>query len=589
MRTLAGSAGSYSFTKGLPQVSEPGRWRPLIEGDQLARLDGVSDVPIRKIPSTGPASRHFLVDPLSSRPYGPALSNGIDGLSPGRSAYSTVEKTDSHVVVHIGDNNEVVELLEVDGRTTLFIDDIPYRLDGDTLRRADVIETDTPLNALPCRIRRAPGAEVCQTRYVTRTPAPTPDIGLFDDSKGWAPWFGDSIYTPATHRAAMESSKIATHPTFHATMEFQKGIYGRAKVSIPVAGEELVDTFDVGTTIVEAMDGSKHYLFTRLNAGDFYVAEVAKGQSVRGALTFKKASTLPDGVRKELQVVYTGSLNANNTVRIHGVERVEHALKTMEEIAIPIGSHANPPETLKWLKVDTSPGEAAMFDHSTRMIISKLPEGATSWSRSKDAPEALRQRTAEIFDTLFMQTVITPKNASSALKIDETMRKLHNLLPYRLRQHNVRNIAYAEVITAAGKREVYVSVSGAQGATGHLPLFKHNQGMAEITVGETTYFNIDHQASFPSTSLHVTDEGKLLAVPRTIDNIDNYRPELTSRPTSLDSESKLISVIRKKYPDRQSMKSVDVATTMPPCDSCSVVMKEFAYDGGENALQVLWK
>ncbi|KOY00075.1 deaminase domain-containing protein [Pseudomonas nunensis] len=588
-RTLTGSAGSYSFIKGLPQVSEPGRWRPLIEGDQLARFNRVSDVPTRSIPAADATPRHFLVDPLSSRPYGPGLSNSIDGVSPGRSAYSTVEKTDSHVVVHIGDNNEVVEILEVDGRTTLLIDDVPYRLDADVLRRADDMDIGDGLKALPCRIRRAPGAEVCQTRYVTRTPAPTPDIGLFDDSKGWAPWFGDSIYTPATNRAAMESFNIATHPSFHATMEFQKGLYGRVKVSIPVAGEELVDTFDVGTTIVEAMDGSKHYLFTRLNAGDFYVAEIAKGQSVRDALIFRKASTLPDEVRKELLVVYTGSLNANNTVRIHGVEAVERALKTMEEIAIPIGGHANPPDTLKWLKVDTSPGEAAMFDHSTRMIISKLPEGATSWSRSKDAPEAFRQRTAEIFDTLFLKTVITPKNATSALKIDATMHQFHKLLPYRLRQHSVRNIAYAEVITAAGKREVYVSVSGAQGATGHLPLFKHNRGMDEVIVGETTYFNIDRNASFPSTSLHVTDEGKLLAVPHTIGDIDNYRPDLTSRPTSLDSESKLISVIRKKYPNRESMKSVDVATTMPPCDSCSVVMKEFAYDGGENALQVLWK
>ncbi|MFJ7798073.1 deaminase domain-containing protein [Pseudomonas sp. NPDC096950] len=585
VRTLAGISGQYSFTQGFTQATTPGRWMPLNNGDQLATIKGIDDVPIREIPNAD-SPRHFLVDPLSSLPYGPRLATRRRDFSPGRSSFAPLENNHSHVIVELPENARVLEVLEVDGRTTLLIDDVPYRLDGDTLRRADSADT---LKALPCRIRRAPGAEVCQTRYVTRSLAPTPDVGLFDDSKGWAPWFGDSIYTPAAHRAAMESSKIATHPSLHATMEFQKGIYGRAKVSIPVAGEELMDTFDVGTAIVEAMDGSKHYLFTRLNAGDFYVAEVAKGQSVRDALTFKKASTLPDEVRKELQVVYTGSLNANNTVRIHGVEAVERALKTMEDIAIPIGSHANPPETLKWLKVDTSPGEAAMFDHSTRMIISKLPEGATSWSRSKDAPEALRQRTAEIFDTLFLQTVITPKNASSALKIDETMKKLHKLLPYRLRQHNVRNIAYAEVVTATGKREVYVSVSGAQGATGHLPLFKHNQGMAEITVGETTYFNIDHKASFPSTSLNVTAEGKLLAVPRTIDNIETYRPELTSRPTSLDSESKLISVIRKKYPDRESMKSVDVATTMPPCDSCSVVMKEFAYDGGENALQVLWK
>ncbi|KAF2390978.1 deaminase domain-containing protein [Pseudomonas frederiksbergensis] len=587
VRTLAGLSGKYNFVQGFAQTTTPGRWMPLKQGDQLATIRGIDDVPIRNISDPG-STRYYLIDPLSSRPYGPTLPTRNSDFTLGRSSFDSLENNKNHVIVEFPENARALEVPEVDGRTTLFIDDVPYRLDGDTLRRADTFDSGDTLKALPCRLRRAPGADVCRTQYVTRDRAPTPDIGLFDDTKGWAPWFGDSIYTPATNRASMKSNKIATHSSFHATMEFQKGIYGRVKVSVPVAGEELVDNFDVGTTIVEAMDGSKHYLFTRLNAGDFYVAEVAKGQSVRDALTFRKASTLPDEVKNELVVVYTGSLNANNTVRIHGVEPVERALKTMEDIAIPIGGHANPPETLRWLKVDTSPGEAAMFDHRTRMIISKLPEGATSWSRSKDAPEALRKKTAEIFDTLFLKTVITPKNADSALRIGETMKTLHKSLPYKLRQHNFRNIAYAEVITKAGKREVYVSVSGAQGVTGHLPLFKNNRGLDEVVVGETTYFNIDRNASFPSTSLNVTTEGKLLAVPRTIDNIDTYRPELTSRPTSLDSESKLISLIRKKYPDREAIKSVDVATTMPPCDSCSVVMKEFSYDGGENALQVLW-
>jgi hypothetical protein len=50
----------------------------------------------------------------------------------------------------------------------------------------------------------------------------------------------------------------------------------------------------------------------------------------------------------------------------------------------------------------------------------------------------------------------------------------------------------------------------------------------------------------------------------------------------------LISVIREKYPDPRSIGTVNVATTMPPCESCSVVIKEFGYDGGENALNVLW-
>uniref|UniRef100_UPI00286A17A3 hypothetical protein n=1 Tax=Pseudomonas sp. TaxID=306 RepID=UPI00286A17A3 len=132
------------------------------------------------------------------------------------------------------------------------------------------------------------------------------------------------------------------------------------------------------------------------------------------------------------------------------------------------------------------------------------------------------------------------------------------------------------------------SVSGAQGATGHLPLFKQNLGADQIKVGETTYFNIDMNEVFPSTSLRVSDEGKLLAVPATIKDIESYSPTLTRKPTSLDSESKLISVIREKYPDPGSIETVNVATTMPPCNSCSVVMKEFSFDGGENALNVLW-
>jgi hypothetical protein len=263
-------------------------------------------------------------------------------------------------------------------------------------------------------------------------------------------------------------------------------------------------------------------------------------------------------------------------------------METMERIAIRIGTSATPPTNMKWLKVDTSPGEALMFDHSTRMIVTQLPKGATSWSRSKVAPEAFRQRTVEIFDTLFLESSIVLKNTDSALRIDSTMKKLHNLIPRHQRPFNARNIAYAEVVTATGKREVYVSVSGAQGATGHLPLFRHNLGADQVKVGETTYFNVDMNEVFPSTSLRVSDEGKLLAVPATIKDIESYSPILTRKPTSLDSESKLISVIREKYPDPRSIGTVNVATTMPPCESCSVVIKEFGYDGRENALNVLW-
>ncbi|WP_460145068.1 deaminase domain-containing protein [Pseudomonas sp. S2_A02] len=359
-------------------------------------------------------------------------------------------------------------------------------------------------------------------------------------------------------------------------------------MSIPYRNQNQFDTFQAGATIIPAIDDSKRYVFTQLDAGAFYVAELAQGQSIRDTLNFKKASTLPEDLKAELLTVYTGSLNANNVARIHGTEAVDRALKTMDEIAIPIGGHVNPPNTLKLLKVDTRPGEAVLFDHSTRMIVTQLPKGATSWSRSKVAPEAFRQRTGEIFDTLFLEPSIVLNNADSALRIDSTMKKLHNLIPRHQRPFNARNIAYAEVVTATGKREVYVSASGAQGATGHLPLFKNNFGADKVEVGQTTYFNVDLNEDFPKTSLLVSDEGKLVAVPVTIKDIESYSPTLTRKPTSLDSESKLISVIRDKYSDPGSIESINVATTMPPCESCSVVLKEFGFDGGVDAMNVLW-
>jgi hypothetical protein len=586
-RKLAGNTDSYRLVHNLPQTTDPGRWKPLTTSDRLATVNGVDDVLVRNT-SPSDLTRFHPVDPATSLPYGPRLHNHSDNLVQGRSTFKSLPPAESHVLVELPEYAHVREVLEVDGRTTLFVDDIPYRLDDNQLRRADLIDDQAMFRSLPCRVRRSPDADVCTTTFVTRDPAPTPAIGSFDESKGWAPWFGDSIYTPATADRTMLLKTLKKKSRLPATMEFQKGIYGRIKVSIPYGNQNQFDTFEAGAIIVPAIDDSKHYVFTRLDAGNFYIAELAQGQSIRDTLNLKKASTLPEDLKAELLTVYTGSLNANNIARIHGTEAVERALRTMEEIAIPIGGHVNPPDTLKLLKVDTSPGEAVLFDHSTRMIVTQLPKGATSWSRSKVAPEAFRQRTVEIFDTLFLEPSIVLNNADNALRIDSTMKRLQMLIPKHQRPTNLRNIAYAEVVTATGKREVYTSVSGAQGATGHLPLFKHHLGADQVSVGQTTYFNIDMNAVFPDTALLVSDEGKLIAIPTTIKDIDSYSPRLTRRPTSLDSESKLISVIREKYPDPGSIETVNVATTMPPCESCSVVIKEFGFDGGENALNVLW-
>jgi hypothetical protein len=587
-KKLAGRTDSYRLVHNLPQTIDPGRWKPLTNGDRLATVNGVDDVLVRNT-SPSDLSRFHPVDPVTSLPYGRRLSNNHRNFMQGRSIFKTLPPTESHTLVELPEYAHIREVLEVDGRTTLFVDDIPYRLDGNQLRRADLIDDQAMFRSLPCRVRRSPpDADKCTTSFVTRDPAPTPAVGSFDENKGWAPWFGDSIYTPATADRAILLKTLKKKSRLPATVEFQKGIYGRIKVSIPYGTQNQFDTFEAGAIIIPAIDDSKHYVFTRLDAGTFYVAELAQGQSIRDTLNLKKASTLPEDLKAELLTVYTGSLNANNMARIYGTETVERALRTMEDIAIPIGGHANPPDTLKLLKVDTSPGEAVLFDHSTRMIVTQLPKGATSWSRSKVAPEAFRQRTVEIFDTLFLEPTIVLNNADSALRIDRTMKKLHNLIPRHQRSLNPRNIAYAEVVTATGKREVYVSVSGAQRATGHLPLFRQNLGADQVKVGETTYFNVDMNEVFPSTSLFVSDQGKLLAVPATIKDVENYRPALTLKPTSLDSESKLISVISEKYPDPASIETVNVATTMPPCESCSVVIKQFGFDGGEIDLNVQW-
>ncbi|WP_415773754.1 hypothetical protein [Pseudomonas sp. LB3P38] len=586
-KKLTGHADSYRLVHNLPQTTDPGRWKPLTSNDRLATVNGVDDVLVRNT-SLSDLTRFHPVDPVTSLPYGPRLHNHSKNLIQGRSTFKTLPPAESHVLVELPENAHIREVLEVDGRTTLFVDDIPYRLDGNQLRRADLIDDQAMFKSLPCRVRRSPGDEVCTTTFVTRDPAPTPAIGSQDESKGWAPWFGDTLYTPANPGQPLLLKTLKNQDQLTASMEFQKGIYGRIKARIPLSRSNQLDTIEAGAIIVPSMDGSKHYVFTRLDAGDFYVTERLPGQSFSTPLTLRKAQTLPADLAEELKTVYTGSLNANNMARIHGIEAVERAMKTMDEIAIPIGGHVNPPDTLRLLRVDTSPGEAVLFDHSTRMIVSTFPTGATSWSRSGSAPEPFRQRAAEIFDTLFVEKTITV-GMNSNLKINKTMEKFQKLLPHDLKSRNARNIAYADVVTPTGKREVYVSVSGAQGLTGELPLFKPPFASDGVIINGTTYFNIDVGQTFTRTALNVTNEGKVLAIPHTIKDIDTYKPTMTSRPTSLDSESKLISALRQKYPNREMITSVNVATTMPPCNSCSVVMKEFGYDGTAGALEVLWR
>lgn len=617
IRKMAGKAGHYEWVKSLPQISDASRWRPLASGDGLATFRGIDDVPIRNMTSAGKAD-YRLIDPVSARPYGPSLPPATGELSLGRSHYSPLETNNRHVMVEVSESTRIREMPEVDGRTTLFLDDVPYRLDGDILRRVDLIDDSEALKLIPCRPRRAPEQNICINSYVTGNPAPTPETGSFDETKGYAPWFGDRLSTPAgrpgqqgefltldgaiyrvtenvpirfngnPRTLGFAQNHLAPSNSITATLEFRKGIY--ARIEVRGAYEGANDLHRVGAILVPALDDTATHVFTRINTHQYYLATVPKGHSLREPLTFKRMTepAMADGtLGEELLRVYTGSLNANNIVRIHGIKAVERAMKTMEEIAIPIGTMAIPPRDMKWLKVDTSPGEALMFDNSTRMIVTRLPEGASSWTRSKEAPPAFRQKTAEIFDTLFLSPTINPKDTNAGLRIDNTMQKLQRLLPRHERPFNARNIAYAEVTPVSGHREIYVSVSGAQGSTTRLPLFRH-LGANHVRIGDTTYINIDFNQAFPKTSLAVTAEGKILAVPLTIKDVGTYKPIQTVRPTSLDSESKLISVIREKYPDPAEIRSIEVATTMRPCESCSVVMKQFGHEGAENALKVLW-
>ena len=395
-------------------------------------------------------------------------------------------------------------------------------------------------------------------------------------------------YTGDLARLGLKRGPLLPRPQIQATWQFRKGIY--ARVSVKGTYQGVDDTHQVGAIVVPAIDDTANYAFFRVNTREYYLATVPKTRTSPNELTFTRLT--PDDLVEgtlgaELLKVYTGSLHANNMVRFHGADAVERAMKAMEDIAIPLGTTANPSANMRFIKVDTSPGEALMFDHSTRMIVARLPKGAANWTRSKEAPQRFRERTAEIFDRLFLSETITHRGADAALRIEQSMQKLHNLLPRYERPLNPRNIAYADVTTASGHREVYVSVSGAQGSTTRLPLFRH-LGANHVRMGDTTYINIDYSNSVPKTSLDVTLEGRLLAVPLTLKDPGKYTAATFARPTSLDSESKLIRVIQEKYPDPKEISSVDIATTMRPCESCSVVMKQFGHDGTEGALQVLW-
>jgi hypothetical protein len=617
LKGLAGRPGQYDFVQGLPQTIDPGRWKPLAAGDQLGSVSGIDDVVLRRA-NAGNIPSYHLIDPLSAKPYGPALKVSENELSIGPSLYPTAGKNSDDLLFKVPENVRIREVLEVDGRSTFFLDDVPYRLDDDSLRRVSSLDASEKLKQLPCRIPRAPGG-ACKTRYVlTDTPATRPQEGTFTEEKSWAPWFGDNTYYPSTPASADDASLLAYEGKIYqlkdgklntykgkpkwigleqriptpkevvlARLESQTGIYG--SLNVTGTAEKIDDIHIVGAIIVPSRDEKIKHVFTKLNTDDYYLASRSTSDAIDTPLTMKRLrpdELLEDTLGGELQRVYVGSLNSNNTARIYGIDRVKIALDRMDKIAISIGAPIHPPFNMKFVKVDTSSAEALMFDHRTRMIVAELPDGAALWTSNTLAPDKIQKSTADIFNALFTKAGSSTQLARP-VAIDQAMIELQKLFPTQYHSGNLKNIAIAKVNTVAGQTEVYVSVSGIGNGTQYLPLFKSIPGVTEVKIGNSTYFNIDGiRSPIDPTSLHLSSDGKLLAIPHPMNDANST--DALNRVTSADSESKLISYISEKYPNAEDIKSMTVVTTLPPCDSCSIVMKEFGHERGASALNVIW-
>jgi hypothetical protein len=611
IKAMAGKAGHYEFAQSLPQIGGAGRWRPLSTGDRLASVKGLEDVPVRNTGSAVSPAFH-AVDPVSGKPFGPSLP--AHDISMGPSTYQKIGIADNEELYVIAETAQVRTTLEVDGRTTVFIDNVPYRNHENALSRVDSLDASESLKTVPCRSRRAPEG-VCKTRYViTDHPAERPTAGTFMDVEdSWAPWFGDGRFTPSQSTSTQSrqllafeekiyeviDGKLITYKgmpkwigltkkkpipkkTINARLEFQQGIYGGLKVT--GSAEKIDDVHEVGALVVYSKDKSHRYVFAKLHMDDYYMVKLSASDSVQGPLQMSKVSEqqlLEDTVEKELRRIYIGSLNANNMVCIHGKDKVHQVLDKLDEFAVNIGAPANPIDELKWLNVTAYPATSLLFDGPTRAMAATLSDGASLWAKSTMTSIELQQDVANRFDTLFSRATSVAPNST---KIDNAMEDLQKLIPPTHRK-KLRNIAFAEVRTATGKSEVYVSVSGTRNNTRHLPLFAGNKSQVEY--GDSVYFNVDQlRKSTTLDSLTLSSGEALLSIPHPI--TDPTRPNVIKWATSVDSESKLIAYISDKYPNTGDIKSINVVTTLPPCDSCSIILKGFGYDHGVDALNVIW-
>ena len=150
LKRLTGRAGRYDFPQGVPQATDPGRWRPLSTKDQIATVYGIEDVPVRNIAPQGKPDFR-LVDPFSTKPYGPALTAERSELSLGPSRYDLLGKTETDSFFNIPDKTHIREVLEVNGSRTFYLDDVPYRLEDGALRRVDTLDATKNFRKLPCR------------------------------------------------------------------------------------------------------------------------------------------------------------------------------------------------------------------------------------------------------------------------------------------------------------------------------------------------------------------------------------------------------------------------------------------------------
>ncbi|MBV4457335.1 hypothetical protein KVG96_05165 [Pseudomonas sp. COR58] len=611
LREAAGRAGRYRIVQGLPQIDDVGRWKPLSRGDQLATVEGIENVPVRNTGSAGSRVLH-LVDPLSGKPFGPRLA--LSQVSVGQASYRRIGLTNNEDLYAIAKTARARQILEVDGRTMVWIDDVAYRVQKNALTRVDRLDASGTLNAAHCRARRVPNG-ICKTRYViTDTPAERPAVGHFSEENSWAEWFGDSRFTPSPVTSAQPRQLLAfenriyevrdnalqlyrghpsaiglrrnrpiAKPYIDARLEFQEGIFAGLKVN--GSAIQIDDVHEVGAVVAYSLDSQHRYVFARLHTNDYYMTTLAANDSIQKPLRMKKVTEellQGDTPASELRRIYIGSLNANNLVRIHGWERVHRTLDSLEEFAVAIGAPANPETGLKWVKVTAYPASSLLFDGPTRTTAVTLAEGANVWSRSNLTSAQLQRSVADNFDTLFLRE---SDPASRGIAIDNAMQDLQSLTPYA--RSSPRNIAYAEVITARDRKEIYVSVSGAGDNTRHLPIFRSSPDIPVVEKNGMYYFNVDRfRKPAAPEALKLTDDEVLLAIPHPI--TDPARPDVLERVTSVDSESKLIGYLREEYPNSGDIRSINVVTTLPPCDSCSIIVKGFGQDRHIDDLNVIW-